>query len=423
MAVGFLQFSGRPSLVLAANGGTPLVLSQLLEEMRRANPDLLAARKRLEAAQQKIPQARGLPPPRIGIEFEEIPRGTVKINQATILYSLLQSLPFPGKLSLRHQVAVKEAQVAGVMFKQTEWDLLTALKSVYYDLYLVDREREIQQDQALWLQQALASARARYSSGGAPQSEMLEAQAKLLEAANQREVLGHRRRAMEAHLNHLLARPADQPVEKPGEIPLAPLSASPEELLVQAQENQPELLVFRYSAERAQASWKLAKRELLPDLETMLELRNPAMGPIGPWDLTLAIVLPFWFWTKQKYGVKAALYDKESAEAAYEGARNEIARRIHEHWHESAAAYQTAKLHREGLIPLSRQTVDSALAAYQGGKGSFQELTGALIALKERQREYHRNLISLEQHVVMLEQSVGLPLRPAHEEAGQGGER
>ena len=86
----------------------PLSLAHLLDEMRRVNPGLLAARKRWEAAQAKIPQARGLPAPRIGVEFEEIPRGTVKLNQATLMYQLIQSLPFPGKLSLRHQVAVKE---------------------------------------------------------------------------------------------------------------------------------------------------------------------------------------------------------------------------------------------------------------------------------------------------------------------------
>ncbi len=399
----------------AADGPAPLALPDLLEEVRRANPDLMAARKRWEAAQQRIPLSKGLPPPRIGVEFEEIPRGTVKLNQATVLFSILQSLPFPGKLSLKQQVAVKEAQMAGMMFKQTEWDLITSLKSAYYEIYLLDRQMEIQQAQEIWLRQALDSARARYAAGTGSQADLLRAEAELFEAANEREVLGHRRQAAAAHLNHLLARPAEGPVGPPGEIPLVPVPSTPEGLAAQARESQPELLVFRYSAERSDASWKLAKRELWPDLETMLELRDPAMGPIGPWDLTLALALPFWFWTKQKYGVKAALYDKESAEHAYQGAQNEIARRIHEHWHLASASHATAKLHREGLIPLDRQRVASALAAYQSGRGSLGELIEALTALQERQRAYHEQLAELEQHIVMLEQAVGLPLRPAHE--------
>lgn len=406
---------------LAADGQAVLSLPDLLAELRRVNPDLLAARKRLEAAQAKIPQARGLPAPRIGVEFEEIPRGTVKLNQATIMYQLIQSLPFPGKLSLKQAVAVKEAQVAAMSFKQAEWDMSSMLKEVYYHLFLIDRELEIQQGQVFWLTQAAAVAEARYATGFSSQAELLRAQGEALEASNKVTVLTHRRQAMAAHLNHLLNRPAHTLVGYPGSIALIPVPSSPEALLAQAEENQPELLAFKFSAERAEAAWRLSKRELLPDLETMLELRDPAMGPLGPWDLTLALVLPFWFWTKQRYGVKVALYDKESTQAASEGMFNEISRRIHEHWHEAKAAYETARLCQEGLIPKAQQAVSSSTAAYQGGRGTFMEVLDALRALNERQRIYYQHLVELEHHVVMLEQSVGVPLRPEHQEPMEGG--
>jgi len=398
-----------------AADGAALSLPSLLDEARRVNPELRAARKRWEAAQAKVPLAKGLPAPRIGVEWEEIPRGTVKLDQATLMYQLIQSLPFPGKLSARKRVAVAEAQMAAMMFKQAEWQLLSDAKAAYYDLYLLDRELELQQEEQLWLDQAVASAQARYASGTATQAELLAAQAEALEVSNMRQVLLNRRQAMAAHLNHLLNRASHEPVGQPEPIPLKTLPLSPDELLLLARERQPELLVFRYSAERAEAAWRLAKRELLPDLETMLELRDPAMGPIGPWDLTLALVLPFWFWTKQRYGVRAALYDKESAQAAYESMQNEIARRIHEHWHEAMAAYRSSRLAEDGLIPLGRQAVASAMAAYPGGGGSFTELSEALRILSERRRAYYRDLINLEQHVAMLEQAAGISLRHPEE--------
>ena len=396
---------------LWAEGTPSLSLPQLLDEARRTNPDLLAARKRWEAAQAKIPLARGLPPPKISVEWEEIPRGTIKVNQATLMYQLIQSIPFPGKLSARHRVAVKEAQVAAMTFKQAEWDIISQVKTAYYDLFLIDREQEIQTEQVLWINQSAAAAQARYATGAASQTELLQAQAELLEATNASAVLGHRRDAMAAHLNHLLSRPVQSLLERPGAIPLIPLRFSHDELTAIARERQPELLAFRYSAERADAALRLAKRELLPDLETMFELRDPAMGPIGPWDLSLAVVLPFWFWTKLRYGVKVAVVDKESAQAAYHAMENEITRRIHEHWHQALAAYQTASVSQDGLIPLGTQAVTSALAAYQSGRGSFMELSAALRSLAERKRTYFQQLVALEQHLVMLEQSVGISLR------------
>lgn len=389
-------------------------LADLLAEAREHNPELQAARQRWEAARQRVPQAKGLPAPRIGIEFEEIPKGTVKVNQATLMYSLIQSLPFPGKRSLRHQVAIKDAGVAAMDFKQSEWSVLSDLKTAYYDLFLLDRDLEIQQEQHAWLEQAAAASEARYATGDSVQADVLRLQGKALEAANQLQVLQHRRAALATHLNHLLNRPPEQAVGAPEPVALIPLPESAQELLLYAQDHQPELLAFKYAAERAAAAWRLSKRELLPDLETMIELRDPAMGPLGPWDLTLAAVLPFWFWTKQKYGVKVALADKASAEAAYEAMRSAIAQRVHEHWHQAQAAYITAKLCQDRLIELARQAVTSTSAAYQSGSGSFLDVIEALNQLGEQQRTYYQHVVMMEQHVVMVEQAAGKSLRPSH---------
>lgn len=398
-----------------AEEAVALSLPELIRELQRANPDLLAARKRWEAAQARIPLSKGLPAPRIGVEWEEIPRGTVKLNKASVMYQLIQSLPFPGKLSLKEKVAIAEAQTASAMFKKTEWEITAMLKQIYYDLFLLDRRREILETQWLWLEQAAASARSGYETGRRPQTEWLRAQGEFMQAENDLSVLTHQREAMAAHLNHLLNRSVHAPAGRPVVENLEPVPASPSELVERAEQSQPDLLVFKFMAERSEAAWKLSKRERWPDLETMLELRDPAMGPIGPWDLALGVTLPFWFWTKQSYGIKAALYDKESAEAAYQGARNEAARRVHENWHEAKAAYDTAKLCRDRLIPLARQSVTTALASYQAGRGSFPEVLDALRMWKEREITYEEHRVMLEQRMVMLEQSVGVSLRESHE--------
>lgn len=406
-----------PAVAEESAAAAPLALPALLDEARRANPELTAARARWDAAQAKVPMATGLPAPKIGVEWESIPRGTLKVNKADLMYQFIQALPFPGKLSLRHQVAAAAAQMAAAAFKQAEWDVTTMVKTTYYDLFLLDRDLELQRQQQLWFDQAVATARARYETGAASQTEFLRAQGEALQAATEVTVLTHRRQAMAAHLNHLLNRPAHGVIGQPTPVALLAVPSSPEELLQHAEQSQPELAVFRASAARSDAAWRLAKRELWPDLETMLELRNPAMGPIGPWDLSLALVLPFWFWTKQHYGVKAALSDKKSAEAASQAMRNEIARRIHEHWHEASASYETVVLCRDHLLPLAEQAVASALAAYQGGSGMYADVLTALQMWSRQHRTYYEHLVSVEQHVVLLEQDVGVPLRPAHEGA------
>jgi len=56
-------------------------------------------------------------------------------------------------------------------------------------------------------------------------------------------------------------------------------------------------------------------------------------------------------------------------EAAYAAMRNDVTRRVHEHWHEALAAYATAKLCQDGLIDLARQAMTSASAGYQRAAG------------------------------------------------------
>ncbi len=416
LTIGLLQLSlgpveaGWAASLSATQPSNQLELNALIAEALANNPELVSARTRWQAAQQKIPLSKGLPAPRIGVEWENIPRGSVKFNQAELMYQLIQSLPFPGKLSAKHRVAVKDAQIAATAFKQAEWDIVTQVKAIYYELFLLDRELDATQQERLWFAQASATAQARYASGTGTQAEVLMAQGQLMEAINALGVLQHRRLAMAAHLNHLLNHPAHHEIGQPAPFHLQPIPLTPEELILIAQDRQPELLAFQFSAERADAALKLAKRELLPDLETMVELRDPAMGPFGPWDLSLALVLPFWFWTKLKYGVKAAIYDQASAHAAYQAMQNEIARRIHEHWHEAQASYETAKLCEDGLIKLSEQGVASSLAAYQGGRAPYSDVLESLRMWSERQRTYAEHVVQFEQHVVMLEQAVGMSL-------------
>ncbi|MBI4353789.1 MAG: TolC family protein, partial [Candidatus Omnitrophica bacterium] len=231
-------------------------LPALLAELKAKNPSLREARTRWEAAQARIPLSKGLPAPRIGVEFEEIPKGGVKLNQATIMYQLVQSLPFPGKLSARHRVAVAEAQVAAAAFKQTEWDLIAQLKASYYDVWMLDRELEVVREQLIWVSQAVTAAQARYATGVGEQADLLRLQAEALQTGNEVEVLRNRLAAAAAHLNHLLTRPSHEPVDALADIPLQELTVTPDELWLIAQERQPELLVMRYSVERAEAEWR-----------------------------------------------------------------------------------------------------------------------------------------------------------------------
>src|SRR3989338_11359866 len=58
-----------------------LSLDALIKEAKENNPEILAAKKRYDASIARIPQAKSLDNPSIGISFEKIPKGTLKLNE------------------------------------------------------------------------------------------------------------------------------------------------------------------------------------------------------------------------------------------------------------------------------------------------------------------------------------------------------
>src|SRR3990167_1958650 len=79
----------------------PLILNDLIEEAKKNNPEILSSRKRWDASLARVPQARALDNPQVGITFEKIPRGTLKLNETMPedrMLSISQMLPFFGKL-------------------------------------------------------------------------------------------------------------------------------------------------------------------------------------------------------------------------------------------------------------------------------------------------------------------------------------
>src|SRR3990167_1656055 len=61
--------------------GEPLSLNTLIEEAKKNNPEILTAKKRWEASLARVPQAKSLDNPTIGLTFEKIPKGTLKLNE------------------------------------------------------------------------------------------------------------------------------------------------------------------------------------------------------------------------------------------------------------------------------------------------------------------------------------------------------
>jgi len=156
-----------------------LNLQSLIDEALQNNREVRAAGSRWNASTYRIPQAESLPDPMVtfGYQNEGWNKYTYGQSQDSWwAYSVTQTFPFPGKSSLKGQIASSDAGSLEASYKATRLKIITTIKDLYYDLFLTYKNIGIINDRTTLFSRIEDAALARYSSGIASQQEVLMAQ-------------------------------------------------------------------------------------------------------------------------------------------------------------------------------------------------------------------------------------------------------
>ena len=144
----------------------------------------------------------------------------------------------------------------------------------------------------------------------------------------------------------------------------------------------------------ADASARLAQREIWPDLETGVQLgRQP--GPDGPQrmaSLMIGASLPIFAKQRQLQMREEAGAMRAMAVADLSVMRAETRGAVSESHASLRRARRLAELYRTSVLPQAAATVASSLAAYRGGTVDFMTLLDAQMAINR----YRQELFTLE---------------------------
>lgn len=408
-AILFSAFLVNSACAAEANG--VLNLTELIDEAHNNNPEILAAKKRWEASAARIPQAKSLENPSIGLTFEKIPRGTLKLNKTMSedrMFSIQQFLPLFGKLSLKGKIALVESQMSGLEYKDKELEVINRLKNTYYDLFMNLKEIDLKKESFALLENIAKVAEAKYALGDVMQEEVFKIHSEIARLNNDIVNLKQEKLAKETRLNTLLNREPENAVGVPELDEESNFNRDIKSLYQLTILNQPELIIFSYAIEKSKYAKSLAKRSFFPDLMAAIAQRGITSGTIGPWDLMLSFSVPFWFWTKQRYEVKEAIANLEEAEAAYKAMQNRAFSEVKELYVKIEVAKNKIKLYKKSLIPILESSIASSLAAFSSGKGDFMMLLDAHRMLVETKMNYYKALVEYNMNLADLERTVGL---------------
>jgi outer membrane protein TolC len=402
-----------PLLTWAQSEKPRLNVDQLIDEALQNNPEILAAKQKWEVYKEKVPQARALPDPMLGLGIINLPTNfSFRDEDMTMKeISISQMFPFYGKRGLMGEMAGKEAESVYNEIQERVNRIIREVKTAYYELSHVYRTAEVVQRNKGIMENFAKIAETRYSVGEGIQQDVLKAHVEVSKMLDELIMLGQRKRALEAKLNALLNRSPETSVSEPEEVIFRKLPFTIEELQKTAVDINPTLLGMKKMIEAKEKAYDLAKKEYYPDFNFKFAYGQRDNGPeMKRRDMLTGMMelnIPIFYKTKQDRKVAETKAEVLNWEAQYRAMRNEILFMVADMTAMSNQRERQYELYRTGIIPQANLQVQSAMSAYRVGKADFLTLLDSQLTLYRYEIEYHQAITEYEKSIANLEAVVG----------------
>lgn len=287
------------------------------------NPGLNAKYKEFEAALERIPQVNALQDPNLSFGYFISPVET-RLGPQKAKFSLSQMLPWFGTLKARGDQAALLADAKYQAFVDAKNNLYLQMAQVYYPLYELNRQREIEQRNLEILKSYKTIATQQFENGKGSMADVLRVDLQLQSSETNLEILNKKEVSLISWFNSLLNREYNEPVSVPDSIILDSL---PIGYRIDSLANNPRLNEVELREKAGEVAERLAVKEGLPKIGLGLDYvivgegSNPAMEESGR-DAVMPMVsvsLPIF---RKKY--KAAQKEAELIQESYALQRQEI---------------------------------------------------------------------------------------------------
>jgi len=356
-------------------------LSALVAEALSANPDLKAAEQLARAAGQRPAQVSARPDPWLGLGYtnEGWSPSLGRLSDTSLAFAAGQTLPWPGKLRLRGEMAAREADEVSQQVARVRLSVAGAVRRAYDGLLEARAIEALTREQTDVWRQIEGVARARYSVGQGNQQDVLRTQVELTRVGQVLAEQASEAAMRVAEVNRLLARPAEMPLETADILAPAAPAAGLDAELARLVALSPERAAAALAVERARLAVLLAKKEARPDFGVQAGYMN--RGGIDPlWQGGVSVTLPL-NRTRRASAVAEAEALLAAAEARLSAVELQLRMRTQERLAQLEAARKIAALYGEGIVPQDRMSVEAAVASYETGRVPFVTVLEALTTL------------------------------------------
>jgi outer membrane protein, heavy metal efflux system len=392
----------------------PVSLKELIDEAERNNPEIVAAQRGYEASTHVARQASALPDTQVMLQLFSVgsPKPFAGYTNSDFSYigvGFSQEIPYPGKRDLRAQVAGREAGVHLARTDLVRRSVIDTVKAVYFRLAYLEQTLAVIERNDRLLKDMEQVVESRYRVGQGNQQEVLKAQ--LQHTKILQEIAMHHREVgqLQAQLKALLNRSQESPDILTE--PLAPraLTYNAPDLLALVRKQNPDVQAQQAMVAKAESQVQLAKKEFRPDFNVGYVYENNDRKFRDYYMATFSVTLPNR--GRRKAELAEAQANQQQAGKQLEA---EVQRRfaeVQDQYVVAQTSEQQLKIFKDGLIPQSSATFQSALAAYQANRQDFETLLSSFMDVLNLEIEYQRQLAEHEIALARLETLTGVNFR------------
>jgi outer membrane protein TolC len=382
------------------------------------HPSIQAARQRVSAEVNRIPQVRALPDPKFNNTFWPIHDQSLQTAAGRVgnQMSLSQAIPWPEKLRTKAAIVSQEVQVAQAEVEQIEREITESVRLAYYEVWFATRAIAIIEETKDLFDDLTKVAEARFRSGGT-QQDVLRARLESDRLDDQFVGLAKQKRIAQADLAALVQQPVTLLAEASDELGLSDVPTQLDELIALAEQCNPKLKGLAWEIQRDRQKHRLACLQKYPDLQEGLNwglvsddsnVISPVANGHDQINFNVGTTLPIWR-DKINAGVREAANRTGSTTKRLSAERDALYGKLRRLLAQADAFTEQRDIYKKRIIPRTEDTLKLAIADYRGKRTDFFSLIETYRELLMFETQLARIDASLAGTVARIEREVGCP--------------
>ncbi len=425
----YAQLSNEVAASWQFGGSTEAAINPVVQELTGPHPvetyigyalaqnaEIQAARRRIDAMAQRVPQAASLDDPMLGVTgypfFPAVPQTASGRMTADLMVS--QEIPWHGKLGQKAAAAEAEVDAARAQLLAKQLEVVEKVKRAYYELFYVQQViRTTEQDRKL-LDDVRKILQVRVTADEATQQDLLRIQVEIARVDGELHDLRQQVASAQARLASLLHISPATPIRALDELPDEQIPRDLEQLFQQSIAVRPELHAQLAELRRDREMVELARLQYFPDITVGAGwgdmTRSGALAPtsdgIDNVSLFASMNLPI-YRKRLEAGVREAEAQAVTTARHYDAMRDQMLEEVRDLFAQAVSQDALLKLMRDDIVPKAHMTYELSLRTLAVGEVDWVQLIEDWRQLLQYQLAAHRLQAQLCQTLASLERAIG----------------